>query len=75
MKCQMDGARLFSVVPGYRIRGNGQKNATQEVHTNKRNNFTVIVTEHWNRLPRENVESLSLEIFICCLDAFQFNLL
>ncbi|KGL84279.1 hypothetical protein N309_11622, partial [Tinamus guttatus] len=35
----------------------------------RKNFFTVRVTEHWNRLPREVVEFPSLEIFKTLLDA------
>jgi len=37
--------------------------------------FTLRVTEHWNRLPREVVESLPLEIFKTHLDKVLCNLL
>ena len=37
--------------------------------------FTVRMTENWNRLPREVVESPSLEIFKTRLDAYLCNLL
>ncbi|KFQ75658.1 hypothetical protein N335_05197, partial [Phaethon lepturus] len=40
-------------------------------HLNMRKNFfTVRVMEHWNRLPREVVESPSLETVKTRLDAF-----
>ena len=35
----------------------------------------VRVMESWNRLPREVVESPSLEILKTCWDAYPFNLL
>lgn len=41
----------------------------------RKNFFTVRVTEHWNRLPREVVESPSMEVFKLQLDAFLLNLL
>ena len=40
----------------------------------RKNFFTLRVTEHWNRLTREVVES-PLEIFNTHLDAFLFDLI
>ena len=40
-----------------------------------RNFFMVKVMEQWNRLPRELVESPSMEIFKICLDAYLCDLL
>ena len=68
-------AKLFSVC-GARTRGNGHKMDHRKFCTNMwKNFFTVRVTEHWNRLPREVVESPSLEIFKAHLDAYLGNLL
>ena len=35
----------------------------------------VRVMEHWNRLPRDVVESPSMEIFKTCLDAYLCDLM
>ncbi|KGL81760.1 hypothetical protein N309_12167, partial [Tinamus guttatus] len=48
---------------------NGHKLKHYKFHRNLRKKFlTVRLMEHWNRLPREVVESPSLEIFKTRLD-------
>jgi len=61
---QRDKARVFSEVHGNRTRGNSHKLKHREFHTNvSRNFFTLRVTELWNGMTREVVESPSLETF------------
>jgi len=74
--CQEDGAKLFSVVPSDRTRGNGHKLKQRKLQLKIRKNFFPLrVMEHWNRLPREVVVSPSLEIFQPRLDVALCSLL
>ena len=72
---QADGARFYSGVSRERTKGNEHRLEHRKFHTNTRKNFfTVRVTEHWNRLPREVVESPT-EIFRIHLDTDLCDLL
>jgi len=69
-------ASLFSAVCGDSTRGNGHKLKHRKFCTNmKKNFFTVRVTENWNRLPREIVDSPSLDVFKTLRDSYLHNLL
>ena len=71
-----DLANLFSVFCGDRTTGKGHKMEHRKFRTNMQKNFfTVRVTEHWDRLPREVVELPSPEIFKAHLDIYLGNLL
>jgi len=64
------------VVPSDRTRGNGHKLRHRKLQLNRRKNFFPLrLTEPWPRLPREAVESPSLEIFQPPLDVVLCSLL
>ena len=67
----MDEARLFLMMRSNRTRSNGLKLEHRKFHTNMQKTFFMArMMEHWNRLPREVVESPSMEIFKTCLNTY-----
>lgn len=71
---QKDEARLFCVVLGRRTVGNSLKLKHGKFYLHMRKKFTMTVTEHWNRLPRESAVSFSGDIQNC-LDVILGNVL